>query len=383
MPRPFRTSLLVALLLSLPALSDSAGFQSADTRTGTVPAQRSSPVPIRLPRLFGAPVRLPLPSAGERAEADTRARAIEPRAVERLQDHAGAVVEVRTTAIATGETVASLGARRSGSGVILDPTTVLTVDYLLLEADHVEIVTASGQRVPGSVAGHDPASGLGLVRTALPLEGPALELGNSEDLLEREKVFTRSHGEPVATELVVVARKPFVGAWEYLLENAIFTFPPVNDWSGAALMTADGKLVGIGSLIVHDAAATDTAVPGNMFVPIDLLKPILADLLARGRRDGPARPWLGTVTESVSGNLMIAYTTPNSPAEQAGLVPGDIVLSVGEGRVADQADFYRRVWQTGSAGSVIPLRVLHGGVLRDVQVRSIALADFLQQPGGI
>lgn len=303
--------------------------------------------------------------------------------IEGLQRYAGAIVEVNTTAISDGETVASLGARRSGSGVILDSTTVLTVDYLLLEADQVEIVTASGQKVPGSVAGYDYASGLGVVRAALSLDGPALELGDSDAVGERDKVFTRGHDEPMASELLVVARKPFVGGWEYLVERAIFTFPPVNNWAGAALMTADGKLVGVGSLIVNDAAAGDTAVPGNMFVPIDLLKPILADLLAKGRREGPARPWLGTVTESVRGNLMISHVTENSPAKKAGLAPGDIILGVGGTKITDQADFYRRVWQTGSAGSIIPLRVLHAGTLIDVPVRSIDLEDFLRKPGGI
>lgn len=303
--------------------------------------------------------------------------------VEGLQRYAGAIVEINTTAISDGETLASLGARRSGSGVILDPTTVLTVDYLLLEADQVEIVTASGQKVPGSVAGYDYASGLGVVRVALPLDGPALELGDSDAIGERDKVFTRGHDEPVASELLVVARKPFVGGWEYLVECAIFTFPPVNNWAGAALMTADGKLVGIGSLIVNDAAEGDTAVPGNMFVPVDLLKPILADLLTKGRREGPARPWLGAVTDSVRGNLMISQVTSNSPAEKAGLAPGDIILGVGGTKITDQADFYRRVWQTGSAGSIIPLRVLHAGTLIDIPVRSIDLADFLRKPGGI
>ncbi len=303
--------------------------------------------------------------------------------IEQLQRYAGAIVEVNSVAIADGQTVASLGMRRSGSGVVVDSTTVLTVDYLLLEADQVEVVTAAGQKVPGSVAGYDYASGLGVVRTALPLDGAVLEFGDSDSVAERQVVFTRGHDEPVSSELLVVSRKPFVGGWEYLVDDAIFTFPPVSNWAGAALMTAEGMLVGIGSLIVNDAASGDTAVPGNMFVPVNLIKPILADLLAKGRREGPARPWLGVVTESVRGNLMVARVTPNSPAEQAGLSPGDIILGVGGTKITDQADFYRRVWQTGSAGSVIPLRILHAGTLSDIPVRSIDLADFLRKPGGI
>jgi S1-C subfamily serine protease len=293
------------------------------------------------------------------------------------------VVQVRTSAVAGGETIASLGARRSGSGVILDPSTVLTIGYLLLEADEVEIVTASGRRIPGSVAGYDHQSGFGVVRAALPLDGSPLELGDSDRVTERQKVLTLGHGESEATELIVVSRKPFAGSWEYLLDKAIFTFPPVNNWSGAALLSEDGKLVGIGSLIVNDAASDQPGVPGNMFVPVNLVKPILADLLSKGRRDGPPQAWLGLSTESVRGNLMVARVTRGSPAEQAGLAPGDIIVGVGDAGIGDQAEFYRRVWKSGPAGTIVKLRVLQGGSLREVPVQSMDRADFLRKPSGI
>jgi len=310
--------------------------------------------------------------------AQRAAQAVDPR------QFVGSVVQIRTTAVRDGETVASLGLRRSGSGVIIGPSTVLTIGYLLLEADEVEVVTASGRRIPASVAAQDPASGFGLVRTALPLDGAPLELGDSDAVAEGTQVLTLGHGEPIATELVVLSRKPFAGSWEYLLEKPLFTFPPVNNWSGAALISPDGRLVGIGSLIVNDAAPPGrNAVPGNLFVPVGLLKPVLEGMLAEGKRPGPARPWLGVSTESVRGNLMVGRVTPGGPAQQAGLAPGDVIVGVGEEPVASQADFYRKLWKAGPAGSEIPLRVLKGGAIRELKVRSIDREDFLRKPHGV
>ena len=310
--------------------------------------------------------------------AQRAAQAVDPR------QFVGSVVQIRTTAVRDGETVASLGLRRSGSGVIIGPSTVLTIGYLLLEADEVEVVTASGRRIPASVAAQDPASGFGLGRTALPLDGAPLELGDSDAVAEGTQVLTLGHGEPIATELVVLSRKPFAGSWEYLLEKPLFTFPPVNNWSGAALISPDGRLVGIGSLIVNDAAPPGrNAVPGNLFVPVGLLKPVLEGMLAEGKRPGPARPWLGVSTESVRGNLMVGRVTPGGPAQQAGLAPGDVIVGVGEEPVASQADFYRKLWKAGPAGSEIPLRVLKGGAIRELKVRSIDREDFLRKPHGV
>lgn len=293
------------------------------------------------------------------------------------------VVRVDAEIMSDGQTARSLGTRRSGSGVILDARTVLTIGYLVLEAEQVSVVSADGQRTPASVAGYDHASGFGLVRTALPLSGKALALGDSDRLSVRDKVSTLGHGEAEATALWVLSRKPFSGNWEYLLERPIYTFPPVNNWSGAALVDAAGQLVGIGSLIVNDAADDRPGVPGNLFVPVNLLKPILAELLAQGRRSAPAQPWLGLATEQVRGNLMVVQVTRDGPAEAAGLDAGDIVIGVGADKVTGQADFYRRVWKLGPAGVTVPLRVLKDGDVREVPVRSIDRADFLRKPRGI
>jgi serine protease Do len=260
---------------------------------------------------------------------------------------------------------------------------VLTIGYLLLEVESVEVTTASGRKVPGTVAGYDHTSGFGLVRTALPMDGKRIELGDSDRVAERQKVLTVGQGEDEATELLVLSRKPFAGSWEYLLERPIFTFPPVNNWSGAALIAEDGRLVGIGSLIVNDAAGDRQGVPGNLFVPVNLLKPILGDLLANGRRSSPVQPWLGLTTEVVRGHLMVVRVSKSGPADQAGVDPGDIIMGVGGEKVADQADFYRRLWKLGPAGTEVKLRVLKGGDVRELPVKSIDRMEVLAKPTGV
>jgi len=176
----------------------------------------------------------------------------------------------------------------------------------------------------------------------------------------------------------VVSRRPFSGNWEYLLDAAIFTYPPVMDWSGAPLIGAGGELLGIGSLIVPDAGAPGTQSPGNMFVPVDLLKPILDDLIAKGRRTGPARPWLGVNADEFRGRLFVGRVSPGGPAERAGLKSGDIVLAVGDDEVSTLAEFYQRIWGRGAAGAEVPLKVLQGARVRDVTVRSIDRVDYFR-----
>ena len=277
----------------------------------------------------------------------------------------------------------SLGADRVGTGIILDERTVLTIGYLTLEADAVMVTTSNGKRIPANVAGYDHATGFGLVRTVLPLDGKPMPLGDSDRVRERQRVLTLGQGEPEATEIFVLSRKPFTGSWEYLLESPIFTFPPVNNWSGAALIGEDGGLIAVGSLIVNDAASGQQGVPGNLWVPVNLLKPIMADLLANGRRTADVAPWLGVTTENVRGNLMVVRVARNGPAEAAGLAPGDIVVGVGGEKVADQAEFYRKVWRSGPAGAVVTLKVIKNGDVRDLPVKSIDRADFLRKATGI
>ncbi|MFM1987494.1 MAG: hypothetical protein RJA99_451 [Pseudomonadota bacterium] len=296
----------------------------------------------------------------------------------------GSIVRLDAKVPDDATSAASLGAERVGTGIILDERTVLTIGYVTLEAEAVMVTTASGKRIPASVAGYDHATGFGVVRALVPLDGRPMALGDSDRVREKQRVLTLGHGEPEATEIFVLSRKPFSAGWEYLLETPIFTFPPVNNWSGAALISADdGSLVGVGSLIVNDAAAGQQGIPGNLWVPVNLVKPIMADLLAKGRRGDGANPWLGLTTESVRGNLMVVRVTRNGPAEAAGVSPGDIVVGVAGEKVGDQAEFYRKMWKLGPAGTTIPLKMLKNGDVRDVAVKSIDRADFLRKSTGI
>ena len=176
----------------------------------------------------------------------------------------------------------------------------------------------------------------------------------------------------------MVDRRTFAGYWEYLLEDAIFTAPPRADFGGAALIDRDGRLVGIGSLIVNDAGQDRGPVPGNMFVPIDQLKPIMGDLLANGRRSDPPRPWLGLSLEEHRGRVFVTRVTPDGPAAKAGIAADDVILGIRGAPVEGLADFYRKLWRLGDAGAVVPLHLLQGDEAREVAVRSGDRYRFLK-----
>ena len=341
-------------------------------------APRAQSMPPASPAAPGLPGSQPAPGAGMQPRLPSGPAASRAD----LGRYAASVVRISAEIVRDGVSVEMLGANRVGTGVILDDRTVLTIGYLVMEAEKVEVTTVTGRRIPASVAGFDHSSGFGLLRTALPIDGMALELGDSDALGERTRVLTIGQGEPEATPLFVLSRKPFAGNWEYLVEKALYTFPPVNNWSGAALITEDGKLVGIGSLIVNDAAAGQAGVPGNMYVPTNLLKPVLAELRTAGKVPR-AQPWLGLTTEVVRGNLMVTRVAPGGPAESAGVSAGDIVLGVGAEKVGDQADFYKRVWAVGPAGTEIQVRVLKDGDVRNMRIRSIDRSEFLRRPSGV
>lgn len=330
--------------------------------------------------VIGALAFLSPPAWARQSGADALPGQTAPRP--ELEAYRSAVVKLDSRAVPGAPSSETLGARRSGTGVIVGQNLVLTIGYLLLEADDVEVTTASGKKLPGTVAGYDHATGFALVRTILPLDGKVLALGDSDRVGEYEKVLTIGQGEPAATELLVVSRKRFSGSWEYMVERPIFTFPPVNNWSGSALIS-HGQLVGIGSLIVGDAAADRRGVPGNMFVPVNLLKPILDDLVKHGRRSGPAQPWLGVGTEMVGGHLMVTHVSDEGPAQAAGVAAGDIVLEIAAARVSDRADFYHRLWNLGPAGTTVALKVLRSGETREINVKSVDRSDVLKKPVGV
>lgn len=290
------------------------------------------------------------------------------------------IVKVRARAVPNARSSATLGNEREGTGVVIsDDGLVLTIGYLIVEADEVNLVDQKGRTLPARVVGYDHATGLGLLRAVVPLSAPSVPLGESGKLADREPVMVVNHaGADDLTLAFVVSKRQFTGNWEYLLEQAIFTSPPTLNWSGAALVSKELKLVGIGSLIVREATSDGATRPGNMFVPIDALKPILADLVKTGRRAGPARPWLGVSADEVQGRLMVSRVSPEGPGDQAGIKVGDIILGVGGDSVRTQAEFYRKVWGRGGAGADIPLRVLQGVDVKELAVHSIDRIEYFR-----
>lgn len=319
--------------------------------------------------LLAAFVSLPLAAAAQdKAKPEAEA-----------EETLSAIVRVKTKIVPNARSAATLGLQREGSGVLVREGYVATIGYLVIEAESIEVTTGDGKSAPAALAGYDHASGFGLLKLLAPLPGKPLPLGDSGALAEREPAMIASYGGRDAVNVVyVVSRRPFSGSWEYLLDSAIFTYPPVMNWSGASLISAKGELLGLGSLIVNDAAGAGTQSPGNMFVPVDLLKPILGDLIARGRTAGTVRPWLGLNTEEMRGRLFVARVSPEGPAERAGLKSGDIVIGVGGEEVSSLADFYRKVWARGAAGVDVPLKVLQGVQVKEVNVRSIDRLEYFR-----
>ena len=290
-----------------------------------------------------------------------------------------AVVQVSAEVPGDARTAELLGTERAGSGVVIDDRgLVVTIGYLILEAMAATITDSSGQSVPAEIVAYDYESGFGLLRALAPIAAVPLMLGDSDQLAAGTPALVLAHGgSAAALPARVSARQEFAGYWEYLLDSAIFTTPLHPAWAGAGLIGADGKLLGIGSLQLPSAPGAQ-GESGNMFVPVNLLKPILGDLLAEGRRAGASRPWLGMFTQEQSAGLVVTRVAPDSPADRAGIRPGDRVRSVGEQPVAGMADLYRKVWSLGAAGVEVPVEVETDGLKRAVRLRSIDRYDYLK-----
>jgi len=297
-----------------------------------------------------------------------------------IDDLVSAVVRINTHINPEGRTVQGLGREREGSGILIDSDgLVLTIGYLMVEAYAAEVGANNGRTMPANVVGYDQESGFGLLRAIAPLKLKPMPLGKSAEIKEGDPVLIASFGgRGMVAGAYVVAKREFAGSWEYLLDEALFTAPPHPAWSGAALISREGKLVGVGSLIVGDAGGGSDKAPGNMFVPIDRLSPILGDLIATGRMVGPARPWLGINTDEMGGRLFVSRVTPASPAERAGITRGDVIVSVKGEQPKSLADFYRRVWAQGSAGDTVALDVLQDSEVRRIEVKSMNRLDHLK-----
>lgn len=337
---------------------------------------------LALPLLACAYLAVPAHAAANASAPETAP--VTPKeseaAYHRLEEAAGAVVSVRTKALGNARSADSLGTDRTGSGVLIAPSgLVLTIGYLILEADQVEVTDSSGRSLPASVVAYDHATGFGLLRPIGPLKPKPIALGTSAGVESLDRLMIATAGEGGVSVATVVSRRTFAGYWEYLIDGAIFTAPPRTDHSGAALIDKDGELVGIGSLLVMDAMTAGERLPGNMFVPIDLLKPVLQEMIATGRQKGGRRPWIGLNSIEDNGRLRVLRVTADGPADKAGVQPGDLILSVGGQKVRDLPEFYRRLWSTGEPGTDVPMTVLQGSELREVLIESIDRLDFLRR----
>jgi S1-C subfamily serine protease len=310
---------------------------------------------------------------------------IAPAAADYDYDLAGAlsaVVGVRAAVPADAFTADTLGTERTGNGVLIrNDGLVLTIGYLITEASEVWLTLADGRTVAGHVIGYDQETGFGLVQALARLDLPALQLGDSADAVPGVRVVSAGAGgvdHSVAAR--VVARQEFAGYWEYLLDEAIFTAPAHPFWGGTALIGPEGRLFGIGSLQLEQAGPDGEGIPLNMYVPIDLLKPIFDDLLTMGQPNRSPRPWLGLYATEVDSRVVIACVAGKSPAARARLKQGVVVLSVGGAQVSGLAGLFRKVWSLGKAGVEVPMTVYRDGRPVDLTVTSGDRNRFLKGP---
>jgi len=278
-------------------------------------------------------------------------------------------------------TAGILGSQRIGNGVVINADgLILTIGYLTTEARDVWMTTADGRSLAGHPLAYDQVTGFALV---LPLEKAGLEpipLGSSAPVEAGDDLYVVSapeFAEPLPVQ--VIARREFAGYWEYLLDDAIFTAPAHPHWSGAALIDARGSLVGLGSLLVRDAVHGEE-INANMFVPIDLLKPILGEMTTKGRTSRQPRPWLGVYAVEMTGNVYVTGVAEGGPAHLADIREGDLISRVADYEIATLPEFYRRLWAMGPAGTGVPLTAIRGGTRLHVNVRSVDRAELLKRP---
>ena len=292
-----------------------------------------------------------------------------------------AVVGLHSLVPENAFTAEILGTERAGNGVVIDKGLVLTVGYLITEAETVWIHRNEGSAVEGHVLGFDFETGFGLVQVPGRLDLPPLSLGSSRAAEIGSRTVTGGAGGR-ARSLAgnVVAREPFAGYWEYALDEALFVAPSHPNWGGTALISERGELIGIGSLQLEGASEGNKMRPVNMMVPTDLLKPILPDLTAYGRVNKPARPWLGLYATELDDSVVVAGVASRGPAAKAELKVGDVVLAVNGEAVTTLLEFYTRLWALGSAGVDVPLTLKSRDITFDVTLKSVDRAKMMRAP---
>ena len=330
-----------------------------------------------------------------RAQAQTAPNPSDQAAViDALSRASAAVVGVRVTAADDARSITTLGKERAGSGVLINKNgLILTIGYLMLEAQDIRIVTQDNKTLPAVAVGYDLATGFGLIRPLLPLRDVApVELGSQDSVQAGEALMaaigsTDNNIEADVSMTRLVSKRAFSGSWEYHIDSALFTSPPVmagnGNHSGAALFNQKGELLGIGSLLVMDAMGQNRRLPGNMFVPVDLLKPILTEMEQSGTSRLSMRPWLGLTSSDASGRVQVLRVSDDSPAQQAGLKGGDVVLAVDGNKVSSLEAFYKKLWDRASPQEPVRLTVLQGAEVNTVMVQPQNRMANLRKASGI
>jgi S1-C subfamily serine protease len=297
-----------------------------------------------------------------------------------LERALASVIGLHSIVPADAFTADTLGVERAGNGVLIDDRLVLTIGYLITEAETVWLHLGDGRVVQGHPLGLDQETGFGLVQALGPVDLPVLPIGSSGAALVGERVVVGGAGGRTRSLAGrIAAKQEFAGYWEYVLDEAIFTYPAHPNWGGTALISSKGELIGIGSLQI-EREREGKSEHLNMTVPIDLLGPVLDDLRKFGRVNKPARPWLGLYLTEVEDKIVIVGIAPKGPAARAELKTGDVVLAVAGENVATLAAFYRRVWSLGNSGVEVPLTLYREGVTFEVRVNSSDRAKFLKGP---
>ena len=299
---------------------------------------------------------------------------------ENVQRFYESIVSIRSIVPPEARTAASLGVEREGNGVAIDENHILTIGYIVLESESIEIGLFDGRRLPAKLVGYDHTSGFGIIKSVIPLTMPPLQLGNSDDInSEQDLLILPSPNRGAGSIVRSVSRRPFTGWWEYYVESPIFTTPPIGFWAGAPILNGKGEVLGIGSLFVSESVPGISS-PGNMSVPINLLKPILRDLLSHGRRKSKIQPYLGILSDDSDDQIIVTRVSKGGPAFRAGIKPQDIIVTINGSQISNLESFYKKVWESGEAGVTIELSVLRKGSLLNFKVKTVDRLDYFFKP---
>ena len=295
-----------------------------------------------------------------------------------ISKYYNSIVSVNARVPSDAMTAHSLGTEREGNGVIIDDNRILTIGYIIIEASEIGIGLADGTKLPAVMVGYDHSSGFGIIKPVFHVELEGLKLGDSDKIQLDEPLFIMpSKQRGIGSVAKMVSRRPFSGWWEYYLDKPIFTFPVNNDWGGTPLLNSEGEVLGIGSLFVQDAASEGSFSPGNMFVPINLLKPIFKDLIEFGRRQSDIKPYLGITSRQASGSVYVSRVREGGPAFKAGIQPEDIIKSVNGISISTLQNFYQEIWKSGNAGVAIKLGIDRNNQLLELTVETVDRLDLL------